>query len=155
MSVEKAIKQNTFLQIAGGVCLFLLFKDKMKEDKPIEVTIPELILTKPKEDSISENYFSDREYFKNGVVSSFLPNWYNLRTEINKIRKGFGSPVIISKGYTAGIDVFSIAKAVELYPENHQYQKLYDDVITLHNNNVLKVKLIKQQQNKALYVEIQ
>jgi len=148
-AIQKSMRKNTLIQIFAGVLLYFLIQKK--EKSPPKLTVGDVI--PDGKDYVSE-YFKDSEYFgQNKIPTDYYGNWLKLAKELDKIRKAFGTAILIKKGFNISESVYASCKAVEIYPQNNDYKRLMEVVQFIFIN--LNVKTVNELQNHNIYVEIQ
>jgi len=147
-ALQKSMRKNTLIQIFAGVVLYFLVTGK-KEKKAV-LTVDVI----PDGADYVSKYFKDSEYFGNNKIpTDYYGNWLKLAKELDKIRKAFGTAILIKKGFNITDPIFASCKAVEIYPQNNDYKHLMEVIQFIFLD--LNVKTVTELSNKNIYVEIQ
>lgn len=141
------LKKNTLFQIAVGVSLWwLFFSGKKKPVIVLDVGLPD-----PETVEYESQFFKDSEYFKDSPIPlEYASNWLRLVRKLDEIRLAFGNPILIRKGYTIQESPFNMCKAVEIYPQNNNVERL-KEVINAMQPRGLKIEYLA---SKNIYVEL-
>ncbi|RKS98234.1 hypothetical protein [Chryseobacterium defluvii] len=110
--------------------------------------------------SYQAKYFKDSEYFgKNKAPEKYYNSWKALSMILDKIRIAFGSAVIITKGYEPVyngviLNSFNMCSAVQIYPQNNDYDHLFSVCKSLLNLGNISVKKLYQMDSKQIFIEM-
>lgn len=159
----KKYKDNlilTFGLIMGGL-LIRLYNDKKKLQTVVETQEVANEVTNAVMD-FKAQYFKDSEYFKGlPIPQNYYQNWKQLSMVLDKIRKAFGGPVTIIKGYeqpTNGVitNNFNLCRQAWVFPVAgyNSVSHLKDVVSTLVNSGVISVSEWKLNDNKTISITI-
>lgn len=147
-TIKNEIRKNTLMQILAGFVLWFFVASKDKKNPVLNIGNLEPLGP----DYISE-FFKDSEYFGLNVIPvAYYSNWLRLVKELDKIRRGFGAPILIKKGFNIQEEGFISCEAVEIYPQNNNYTRLYEVVNFMESELMLSV--IQKKENNNLYLKL-
>lgn len=149
------LKNQTKILYVGLILAFIMIWQKMTAKTTIVnntvASVPQIITP------YKAKYFSDNEYFASMPIPTlYYNNWVTLVKILDKIRTAFGSAVLISKGYVEPcdcgepLDDYMMCKAVQIVPQNKDYNYLYGQALTLKAGGYIELKTLIQNENKSL-----
>lgn len=154
----KRTDNKTKILFVGLVIAFFLIFQKMKSKTTI---VNNVVSTPAPVELYTAKYFTDNEYFASmPKPAEYYGNWIQLVKILDKIRTAFGSAVLISKGYIQPcdcgepLDEYMMCRAVNIVPQNKDYNFLYQQALTLKVGGYINLKTLQQNENKSITIII-
>lgn len=144
-----------------GLVLYFAIK-RLNTEKPVKKK-PVLSVGNVVTDAVGEykaTYFKDSEYFgTEKKPEAYVNNWVYLSQILDQIRIGFGSAVLITKGYEKPLDGvirngYNNCTEVCIYPKNQKYYDLQNVVTALINSGKISVSKWQMMSNNSIMIRL-